>query len=223
MIQYLDWDSQFFNAKIGKVICDSHFSIENIWGEKQAKGYDRIYLFSKTKLKSYHPSLLLVDEKVTFSMKVKPKKKKPEYCNIYDGDINEELLKLSLLSGHKSRFKSDPFFKPQFRQFYTLWLQNSLNKSFADEVIVASIEKHIAGFVTLKKESNSGSIGLIAVNDQYQGKGIGKDLLLAANNWFIENQIQFSEVVTQIDNTKACIFYKSFGYHQKKIEYIYHL
>lgn len=221
MIEYLKWDSEFFKAKIGKVY--GLKDMDALLHQKEAQQYDRIYVFSESKIEYLHPNLLLVDEKAIFERSVSPANESPQFTHVYEGDNSPELIELAILSGHKSRFKTDTFFAPHYERLYQEWLNNSLNKTYASEVLTACIDDTIVGFVTLSKQNKHGNIGLIAVNNRHQDQGIGKDLLIASNHWYQQNSVTCCSVATQLSNQGACRLYQSFGYQLKKIQYIYHI
>jgi dTDP-4-amino-4,6-dideoxy-D-galactose acyltransferase len=70
---------------------------------------------------------------------------------------------------------------------------------------------------------NSGSIGLIAVDENQRGKAIGKKLIGAGLQYFYDHKITSVDVVTQKSNYLACRFYESCGFKIKSIVNIYHL
>lgn len=224
MIDSLPWDSDFFNMKIGKIENANLYSLEEILAEKKKFKYELLYLFSDIEL--LHNSdcnIKLVDQKVTYHKKVDSISYSPINTEFYNGDVNEDLEYLAILSGQNSRFKIDENLNNMFETFYKTWLKNSLNRKIADEVIIAKEDSLIVGLVTVKKNINIGSIGIIAVNENIQGRGIGKKLLLHANNWYNQENISECTVVTQLDNVNACKFYEKFGYSIRNIQYIYHL
>ena len=48
----------------------------------------------------------------------------------------------------------------------------------------------MCGFITLKKvDKKSASIGLIAVKREFRKSGVGKKLILAAENWVSEQNL----------------------------------
>ena len=101
-------------------------------------------------------------------------------------------------------------------------LQILLKKKICDSVLIYKKEKKIVGFITLKRLESRVDIGLIAVDHNYRGKGIGQILMKSAEKWALERQINTIQVVTQIVNVPACLFYKKNKYKIKNIEYIYH-
>jgi dTDP-4-amino-4,6-dideoxy-D-galactose acyltransferase len=106
---------------------------------------------------------------------------------------------------------------------YALWMQNSLNKKIADEVIVYQEDKQNLGVVTLKHEAECTRIGLIAVEEATRGKQIGSHLLDAVKQEAAKQGKTSLEVATQLDNEIACRFYEKNNFNIKKIEFIYHI
>jgi dTDP-4-amino-4,6-dideoxy-D-galactose acyltransferase len=137
--------------------------------------------------------------------------------------LDQSLLNLALLSGHKSRFKKDNHLNHKFESLYKLWIKKSLSGEMADAVFVAQSNDIIQGFVTVKKKNNHGQIGLIAVAPEAQGKGFGSKLLQAAEYWYVQNNIKKCTVVTQLDNIGACKLYERIGYRKEKTELVFHI
>ncbi len=76
--------------------------------------------------------------------------------------------------------------------------------------------------VTCKIENDRGKIGLIATADEVRRSGKGMQLMAAIENYYVTNQVKSSRAITQLDNSKACVFYEKCGYSREKIEYVYH-
>ncbi len=227
MIQYLEWDSQFFSLEIGKATIKNPSTADliDIYKEKQEDHYSLVYLFipeisSEAKEWLINNKALLIDHRITFSKKVVYNKSGtvPEYS----GGLTPELLALALKSGHKSRFNIDPRFRPRYKELYTIWMQKIISREMAD-TIFATTEDIITGFVSVKNCGGIGRIGLLSVNYNYQGKGTGRALLASAENWYAKNNLSECEVVTQQVNEPACQLYKSYGYSVKRVEYVFHL
>ena len=66
------------------------------------------------------------------------------------------------------------------------------------------------------------SIGLIATQFQYRGRGIASFLLNSVNNYAYSHAIDTIEVATQARNIIACSFYKKNGFIEKSRTNIYH-
>src|SRR5690606_27130927 len=64
----------------------------------------------------------------------------------------DQLLQLTLESGEYSRFAIDKnFVNNEYRKLYTKWIENSIDKINAIEVLLAVEGESILGFVTLTK------------------------------------------------------------------------
>ena len=90
---------------------------------------------------------------------------------------------------------------------------NSINKKFADKIFYYLLEKEVVGFVTVKNSNDFSTIGLIAVNNNYQGRGIGKQLINIVENYCLELNINELRIPTQKENISACNFYKKLDYN----------
>lgn len=232
MIEQLDWDSHFFKLKIGRAHIHqlTEMALDKLYAQKVQGGFALVYLFCKTTSPQTEAFIFerngaLVDLKVTYH---KPVDQNPPIDTTpaiekYSGPLTDELLALALASGHQSRFKKDTRLEPFFETLYTQWIRHSLEGSMADAILVHLTENRITGFVTLKNNAGIGHIGLIAVNAQERGKGIGRQLLHAADNWYRTNTLKHCTIVTQQDNLSACKLYENHGYAIEKTERIYHL
>lgn len=122
-----------------------------------------------------------------------------------------------------SRFRIDHHFtKQDFERLYKVWVDSSLNRTIADSVLVYSENNELAGFVTMKNLKDRVSIGLIATQFQYRGRGIASFLLNSVNNYAYSHAIDTIEVATQARNIIACSFYKKNGFIEKSRTNIYH-
>lgn len=80
-----------------------------------------------------------------------------------------------------------------------------------DTILAAEEGGNIIGCVMLHPTDKSDSIKLrqMAVYDHWQGKGIGKQLVLAAEKWVVDNKI--AKIVLHA-RTTATGFYEGLGY-----------
>ena len=214
-IQRLDWDSNSFGYEVGRIEIDNpeNFHYDNFFNI--SKKFKLVYIYTFHKIENVQ--LKLVDEKAIFcqtieNAKAPVRQQLPEIISSFNFEKNsiEELRELALLSGIYSRFNTDNNFKNnEYQNLYQQWINNSVNGKLAIDVIVSLIKNKIIGLLTLnKKNESTADIGLLAVNDNYRGYGIGTDLI----NEAIERakNIQFKEiqVVTQLANTPAVKFTK---------------
>lgn len=216
-IEKLEWDSGFFEKDIFRITLEN----EDFDPEMLEFPDSFYYLFSSRKqdfLKSK-----LKDQKLVYSKELSSKKDDNMSIVEYDGAINDQLLKLAFESGAFSRFKLDDQLNHKFEELYSKWLENSLNKKFADLVLVYAEEEKILGFITVKLNVDHGLIGLIAVDEDARGKGIGKSLIQKVENFCIDHGLKILKVPTQMANKVACSFYERNEFEIESLTYIYHL
>jgi dTDP-4-amino-4,6-dideoxy-D-galactose acyltransferase len=230
MIEYLAWDSQFFNLKIGRFETSSlrKSDIQKILEQKINQQYNLIYLFAeklekKAENEFVKNKIFPIDKRVSFSKLVSFRNALSGQIKLYNGPNTGSLLELAILSGHKSRFKKDPRLSHRFEDLYEQWIKKSITGEMADAVFVAKSDSLIEGFITIKKDEDQGKIGLIAVSPVSQGKGLGTRLMQAADFWCFQNRLKTCSVITQLDNKNACLLYKKNGYKMERIEFVYHL
>lgn len=217
-----DWDSCFFSMNVGEIFVEAEIQLSNIIDfdlviVKQIEDF-------QIEIEGYFKSFQ--ENKVTFIKKIV--KKNQIIRSIQDTDdiplSLEDLNQLAYESGKFSRFKLDlKFNNLDFYRLYDEWIINSLNKKIASKVFFIQEENEVLGFVTISITDNIAKIGLIAVSKNYQGKGLGKELLNFTENFCIENQVDYLEIPTQLENIPACNFYKKQGYQINEILIIKHL
>lgn len=214
-IRKLEWDSLFFGFFIGDVFIENnHPSNSVVFNSEfytfiQVRSKSNFNIFSDTHSVSYS------EIKIVFSKKIDQVSEIEDDVKDFDDFPIEEktLYELAYESGKYSRYKQDENISDfKFKEFYRLWISNSINKSFADKIFYISENENILGFVTLKIKDGEGFIGLIAVSSNFQGKGLGKKLLLKAENYCFLNNVNTLHIPTQFENIPACNFYRKLGY-----------
>lgn len=221
---YLEWDSAFFGKKICRVDAELSDSLNAICNLMKTKGMDLCYIFSNDKLIPFEKEgAVLVDEKTIFSKEVSVDSLlDTRKVKSYKGGMTDQLRKLALLSGTYSRFRIDSILSQKFNDLYTIWLVRSLKREIADDVLVFYENNEKAGFVSYKIIDDRCVIGLIAVDEKYQGLKIGTTLLRAVEEICLTTGIKRIDVATQGLNRQACAFYEKAGYLVSKVENIYH-
>lgn len=236
-VKILNWDSQFFGYKIAslRVFNLKKDKIELITRELKIQGVKLVYFFvdpsdELSAISLNKASGLLVDKKVTYIIKLTEDAKdyhEDMFVIPYQSSIASEKLKsLALQSGLYSRFRVDPNFRNnEFEKLYLEWIEKSIRKEIAKKVLIYREDQNSdeKGLITLGITGDSGSIGLLAVDQDYRGKSIGRKLVQAAFKYFEENKVKTVEVVTQAENKGACNFYESMGFAIKNTVNIYHL
>ncbi len=234
-LKLLDWDSQFFGFRVARTTDGTltKDSVISLLDNAKKNNIKLIYcsILPSDELANQVAILhnaILVDKKMTYSYGVSKDSVIHQVVSnkikIYEEtEANEKLIPLALQSGVCSRFKRDKNF-PQGTsdKLFTIWIQNSVKKINASEVLVYKEGLEEIGLITLSLFGNYVSIGLLAVDKFYQGRTIGRKLLDAALKKSIEWEIDTLKVVTQEANKVACIFYEKYGFKLDKVENIYH-
>ncbi len=213
-IKKLEWDSQFFGFLVGDVFLEKDFSESKVFyfdyfSFIQIRSRNSFEIISATH------SLCYTETKTIFSKILKESNSLDEGVVDFDDSplSDNSLYDLAYESGKFSRYRLDKkFSEERFKKLYQIWIENSINKSFADKIFYIREKEAILGFITVKINDNVAQIGLIAVLLQAQGKGLGKKLLLKTENYCLENNIKTIQIPTQLENIAACKFYEKRGY-----------
>lgn len=233
MIRYLDWDSNFFGYPVGII------ELKNDLDEKalnqaistEKNNFRLIYLFSpETKNLSSNfcleLAIKLVDEKVVYKKQLRHSDfigEIPKEIKSIIGLQHPAFKNLALQSGFFSRYNIDSYFtNNEFEGLYEEWLKNSLNGKIADECLAYYLDEVPVGIVTLKKRKQDIVIGILAVDSNFRGLGIGTKLLFAAEKLSLLRGFRYITVATQKRNIKACQFYEFNGHCVDQVTNVYH-
>jgi dTDP-4-amino-4,6-dideoxy-D-galactose acyltransferase len=231
--QLLEWDTNFFGIKVARITVPN-LSIEKLaytLTELKHNGFTFIYWPASQEYNQYDIDKLgglLVDLKTTFridlSSAIMDESLMTDIVSPYSVSMQmEDLESLAVQSGQFSRFATDPHLSiEQFIMLYKIWVNRSLRKEIAKEVLVIEEGGHAVGMVTLTEKEGRGNIGLIAVDESSRGKKYGETLVRAGQKWFVKNGYKIGQVVTQGKNISACNLYLKCGYSVEKVEYFYH-
>jgi len=136
---------------------------------------------------------------------------------------NEQILDIAKNSFHYSRFFNDPKLpEEQARNLYLHWTECAFgqeDKYFA----ISEKDEKIAGFILFHVEEGSCVIELIAVDEKYQGQGVGKSLIRSMEAFAIAIGIEETKVGTQVNNISAANFYSAMGFKCASCGSMYHL
>ena len=227
------WDSQFFGYGVGKVELEaiSVVQILNIIKEAKEDCLKVIYLIAKdfdtlSIQRTEAVGAILYDKKTTYFKKSQPAPLLSSCINSYSKNLSAEpLYSLAIQSGAYSRFFTDKNFQyAEFQRLYTTWIENSVNRSIAREVLVyKEKEEDYKGLITLGIKDSRLDIGLLAVDTKYRGKNIGSKLLNAATDYADRWECSGMQVVAQGTNVLACKFYEKHGFQKESVQYLLHL
>ena len=220
-VNKLDWDSNFFNIKVGEIInpdtnyivLKEKFDLIYLKSEKNSEATIEGYVNSFTETKVLYAKL--IDQKREINQNI---------FSLSESNTNiDDLYNLAFESGKMSRFNLDKKFgRVKFEELYIKWIDNSINRTFADDIFVYQENNKTLGFVTHKIDEDFATIGLVAVDSFSQGKGIGGKLIDAVENRLISDGVFKLLIPTQLENTNACCFYEKKGYKISQITIIKH-
>jgi len=232
--KYLEWDSAFFQKRIGRVsssnMNDQKADSVDDWARDNhidcvyylADGLELTFARA-AESHNYH----LMDLRVTFNIDLRYTKieslKDTKIRPAVHGDI-EELKRMAGEFHEISRFFADDHFeRAKCRELYELWIERDFKE--ANRFLwVCEEQGQIAGYTsaTIDLRDKKAQIGLVGVNPQYRGQGIGLHLQLEVLCQLRKLGINNVEVVTQGRNIKAQNLYQKSGFRLQSIDLWYH-
>lgn len=178
----------------------------------EATNYQLVYIFSENSLPIISSEIQLIETRVVFEKELIGNQLTDSVTiaigiKKFGGDLNPELESLAFQSGTFSRFKVDTRLKAgEFEKLYKLWIQKSVEEK---SVLIADDN---AGFVSCNVKADTAQIGLIAVDQNQRGKGLGKKLILAAEAFAFAKGAKRMKIGTQEANHPACALYSKLGF-----------
>lgn len=226
-IDRLDWDSNFFGLRIGRIAINTREESSLLASRYSAieKDYDLLYVFATHGLSFLASGARLIDEKVTYTFHDNHEASQDSNIILWDSQwgVSGELLHLALVSGEYSRFKLDDKFPVgSYEHLYSRWIEQSVNHATASDVFCYMIDGVPKGLVTLSHKNGIGNIGLVAVHEDCQHRGIGTAMMHNVIHYSKEKQLQKLSVVTQLANTPACKLYEKSGFTIESISNVWH-
>lgn len=226
-IRTLQWDSDFFGLRIGRVDLLSKndalllISMQNDLRQK----FDLLYVFDINNVGFETVRAKKVDEKVLYRKTCKPSKCVNEVSFFSGLAPTDDLYRLALISGVYSRFKLDERLPVgSYERLYTRWIENACPCTGSNKQILVYKEKDdlIKGMATFDYSGGLGHIGLVAVLTDMQRKGIGQKLISTLENYLYGKGVTTLEVPTQKNNANACCWYEKNGFAVQSVTPIYH-
>lgn len=231
----LDWDSDYFNVKAGKVILKNEVSketMDNLKSELKKFEFITIYNINNNNLNNHwicgEINAVLVDINIQYVKKIsKPENELEDFNDIEiqsNYEYNTQVVEIANEEFKYSRFYNDDnLSKLKSEEIYLNWIKNSFNKENKFFILPRDNDK-IQGFIlfSVDRLSNSIVIELIAVSKNYQGIGIGGKMIKALEKYGYDNNVGFIKVGTQLNNIEANNFYQRNGFKYSNCSSIYH-
>jgi dTDP-4-amino-4,6-dideoxy-D-galactose acyltransferase len=237
LCEVLEWDSEFFGCRIGRVrggrLDRGRLAAVEAWC--RAEAIDCLYFLAdsedpETAALAEEAGFRLVDLRVTLDRETAALSS-PEASPAIRGARPEdvpELRRIAAVSHHDSRFYADPHFdRGRCDELYATWIEKSCKdgkdtKDGHDAVLVAEVEGRAVGYISCLMRDGEGEIGLLAVGAAAQGRGLGGALVGAALRWFVERGAVRVRVVTQGRNARAQRLYQAHGLLTRSIGLWFH-
>jgi dTDP-4-amino-4,6-dideoxy-D-galactose acyltransferase len=215
---FLDWDSDFFGVPIGRARVKrlTRRELDEIDRWAFAQGLRCAYVMCDEADEEIAGSaeFVLADARVTYLSQGQGWMGSPQ-VRLARPEDGESLEEIARTSHRNTRFYRDGHFPPErCDELYVQWIRASLAGERARAVFVADEGKGAIGYVTCETHAGSPAahIGLIAVAPELRGRGHGKNLLAAVND-YVKNLDKWQvRAVTQQENTPAMRMYESAGF-----------
>jgi dTDP-4-amino-4,6-dideoxy-D-galactose acyltransferase len=231
IIEPLKWDSEFFGYRVARIYLDQNGfdHLDNLFKQLVLEKFRVTYFFVPPQEKRIIKHIIkkgsiLVDQKTKFSKTTEKHDKFSNNITEFQNEmINEKLIQLVLKAGVYSRFCTDVnFTNKEYERLYIEWLEKSIKKKIAFKTFLANKGSDIVGITTLGEKEHYAYIGLVAVDENSRGHGIGYDLIQSADNEAFEIGLTKIKVVTQLKNKNACRLYEKCNFQIEDITNIYH-
>lgn len=228
-IDELPWDSKLFGIRVGELDLDRKGALDAI--EEDARDFDLVYVRSEEERElsdeictRFHGAR--VDSRVTFARPLEgaPRSESRHVRSIAEGDpASARAIEIAKQASTHSRFRTDPRFPSDWTdKLYRVWMENSLARARAEEVLGYFDGEELQGIYTVRVENSIATLELFAVDQPARGRGIGRVLLEAGLAWADAHGVAHASVTTQRQNP-ASVLYRACGYAPVQYEAIYHL
>ncbi len=204
-----DFDSEIFGFKVAKIeSIESKDSIDSLVKELIDNGIE----YATYRIASNNISLIqslqefnfvVVDGIISLELDMTTAVEEPAIGEIREvrSDDLEKLKSLTRGLYLLSRIYMDPAVQVhKADNFFMKWIENSINGTMADSVLVWEEKGKILGYITLQKK---GQVPLVGVSPEARGKGIAKKLLKESFRKFKKWKVEKVIIETQISNIPA--------------------
>jgi ribosomal protein S18 acetylase RimI-like enzyme len=237
--EFLSWDTDFFGHRIARVCGDTlnEEAVSRIDEWSVENRIEALYFLAraddpKTIQTAEGNGFGLTDIRMTYQLAAIPRQQlvppnassQASIRSAVPGDV--AALRVIARTAHSdTRFFNDPHFdREKAGDLYETWIELEC-RGRADMVLVGASESGQAiGYLScrLDRSSSTGSIGLLGVNKNFQGRGTGMGLVLAALEWFLAQGMQHVTVVTQANNLVGQRLYQRCGFLTRNVQLWYH-
>lgn len=234
LITLQKWDSTFFGFNVAYLSC-MHLTENIVFRTEQFIKKEKVrlvqYLCNCHDRESVRiaerNNYSFVDIRLTYSREFIPGETFPVSDQKFGKAKPDNIPRLQALSRELyagSRYFFDGNFDTdKIYEFYQGWVEKGVLGQFDDECWCLYEDATPVAFCTVKYESRGVAvIGLVGVDKEYQGRGLGKALLYKVFNILTEKKINKIYVVTQGRNYSAQRLYQCVGFRTHLTQLWYH-
>jgi ribosomal protein S18 acetylase RimI-like enzyme len=166
----------------------------------------------------------LVDSNVTFEKKNSSFPEMNGCCEVRFATPDDEVptVELARMSFKCSRFHLDRSFSNEVaNNIKAEWVRSFFLGKRGDMLIVALINNAVVGFLLLiKDDERTLIVDLIAVDSNFRGRGIAKDMIAFSQNQF--KDLDYIRAGTQIANKPSINLYENLFFRFVEANYVFH-
>ena len=231
-LRVLEWDSAFFGVRVASLApgLDARAFAAAI-ERCRAERIECVHLLSDAddlatlRLAEQH-GFRLTDVRLTYATKLAPRVPAPAAGRAIRPARPDDVPRLRAIAAEShrvSRFYADGGFdRARCDEMYATWIEKSCG-GWADLVLVAEHGGVAAGYVTGHLRDGRGEIGLLGLAPPARGRGLARELVARALDWFSEGDVGEVTVVTQGRSLDAQRLYQAAGFRSSKVELWHHL
>ena len=233
LCEYLGWDSDFFQLRIGRLKC-ARLTPEALNAAEhwcRTERIDCLYFLAELddpdtlRIAGEH-EFQLVDVRVTLEARRPSDPRPPLPCRdvrLFRAEDLPALRELARRSHRDTRFYFDSRFPDEAcGRLYEAWIEKSCGGG-ADAVFVADVGAGPVGYATASRiNEHEGQLGLLAVDSSAQGRGLGRQLAGAVLDRCRDRRLDVVRVVTQGRNARALRMYTNSGFRPLSLQLWYH-
>ncbi|AMC94056.1 hypothetical protein AOC36_08660 [Erysipelothrix larvae] len=228
----LQWDTDYFGVKAARV------NLTGIVNENNQKDiikfcarYDFVTISNIDNIQENNQwignktSAFLVDMNIQFKKTLGGKQDYQDDKTYVVSNMsrNDQIMRIAKKSFSYSRFFNDPNLpKSESNNIYLHWTEDAFNQE-NKFFVISEREGNIVGFILFSLDETSSVIELIAVEEKYKGKRVGKSLIHTMESFVIDQGIKNIKVGTQVNNISAVQFYLAIGFKYVGCVTMYHL
>jgi len=234
--KFLDWDSEHFNKRIAQVT--SSFLDQNDFKKVDhwciTNNIDCIYYLKDLSNSTESDieesnNFNLVDIRVELNLQIEDLPMELQYgskikISSLKNKIRNELFAISDRNINNTRFYNDNNFDSDLvKKMYQIWIIKSCEDP-STTILTAEYKNKIVGFITFSHgHEGISTIGLVAIDKNYQRLGIGKSIMNECLYLcYKQKKISRISVATQLNNQPAIKFYERLGFKVLRKSNWYH-